>query len=373
MAYVVDFRSDTVTKPCADMRKAMFEAEVGDDVWGDDPTVKKLEETMAKMLKKDAALFVPSGTMSNLLAILAHCQGRGEEVLLGDQSHIMLYEQGGIAQFAGVNPRTLVNKPDGTFDLQDAKSKIRMEDIHYPRTRAICIENTHNAAGGKVVPIEFIQKVRELADSHSLQVHLDGARIMNAAVAMDVTPDTIAQYCDSVSVCLSKGLGAPVGSCLVGSKEFIKRAHRHRKALGGGMRQVGILAAAGLVALEKGIPRLKTDHENAKLLAQGVIDLKCPSVTCDLAATETNMVYLMMGEGVSAKLFYLLCGTVTEGEEQELGQGIQVQLCPVSDTCLRVAIHHHITAEHIAMALKKIAYVDKLFQSGEAAKHLPKN
>ncbi|XP_022103356.1 probable low-specificity L-threonine aldolase 1 isoform X2 [Acanthaster planci] len=345
MAYVVDFRSDTVTKPCADMRKAMFEAEVGDDVFNDDPTVK----------------------------MMAHCQGRGEEVLLGDQCHIMLYEQGGISQFAGVNPRTVVNKPDGTFDLHEAKSKIRMDNIHFPRTRLICIENTHNFAGGRVIPMAFIQKVKELADSHHLLVHLDGARLMNAVIATGTTPDAITKYCDSVSICLSKGLGAPVGSCLAGNKEFIKRARRHRKALGGGMRQAGVLAAAGLVALEKGIPRLKTDHENAKRLAQGIIDLKCSSVTCDLAATETNMVYLYMGEGVSVMSFYRLCDTVLEGEEEELGQAIKVRICPMSDRCIRAAIHHHITAEHVAMALKKIAFVDKLFQNGEVAKHLPKD
>ncbi|XP_033630265.1 L-allo-threonine aldolase-like [Asterias rubens] len=372
MVFVADYRSDTITKPCADMRKAMMEAEVGDDVFGDDPTVKKLEETVAAMLKKEASLFVPTGTMSNLIAVMAHCQGRGEEALLGDESHIMLYEQGGIAQFAGVNPRTVANKPDGTFDLEEAESKIRMEDIHFPRTRLICVENTHNQAGGKILPIEFLQKVRALADKHKLMAHLDGARLWNAVVAMETTPDTIAQYFDSISVCLSKGLGAPVGSCLVGSREFVERGRRHRKALGGGMRQSGILAAAGLVALEKGLPRLKIDHANAKLLAKGICDGKFSSYTCDVVSTETNMVYLMMSTGVSAMLVYKILDVVLEGEEEELGQGIQVRVCPINKACIRLAVNLHITPESIEMTLKKLAFVDRLIVSGEAANHLPK-
>ena len=272
---MIDLRSDTVTKPTNKMREAMASAVVGDDVVGEDPTTKELEDRIARLFQKESGLFFPSGTMSNLSAILSWCNNRGSEIIVGDKSHIFLFEQSGAAQFGGISPRTVPNLPDGTMSLEDIRLAIRDEDIHEPTTKLICIENTHNVCGGKVIPISFLQELKVLADSQNIPIHLDGARIWNAAIASNQPLYEIGQYVDSISVCLSKGLGSPVGSVLVGTNPFITKARRIRKALGGGMRQSGILASAGLVSLDdyETTEFMQHDHRNTQILADKMREL----------------------------------------------------------------------------------------------------
>uniref|UniRef100_A0A453CPY8 Aromatic amino acid beta-eliminating lyase/threonine aldolase domain-containing protein n=1 Tax=Aegilops tauschii subsp. strangulata TaxID=200361 RepID=A0A453CPY8_AEGTS len=268
---VVDLRSDTVTKPSEAMRAAMAAAEVDDDVLGADPTAQRLEAEMARVTGKEAALFVPSGTMGNLVSVLTQCDTRGSEVILGDSSHIHMCENGGISTIGGVHPRTVRNNPDGTMDIDMIVAAIRHHvgagALHYPTTRLICLENTHGRSGGKCLSVEYIDKVGQVAQSHGLKLHIDGARIFNASVALGVPVDKLVRAADSVSVCLSKGLGAPVGSVIVGSKAFIEKARILRKTLGGGMRQVGVLCAAAYVAVRDNIGKLADDHRKAKVLA----------------------------------------------------------------------------------------------------------
>ena len=284
----IDLRSDTVTQPTLEMREAMYRAEVGDDVFGDDPTVNRLEELAAAKLGKPAAVFVASGTMGNLSSLLTHCR-RGEEVIVGDQAHIFRYEAGGSSALGGIAQFQIPNQPDGTLSLDRVEAAIRGGDQHEARTKLIALENTHNRCGGTVLPLAYVTQVRELADRYDLKVHLDGARVFNASVALGVDVKSIAQYADSVTFCLSKGLGAPVGSVICGGAEFIAQARRYRKMLGGGMRQAGIIAAAGIVALEKMIDRLADDHANARRLAEGLADT--PGVTLDLDRVQTNIIY----------------------------------------------------------------------------------
>jgi threonine aldolase len=270
---VIDLRSDTVTHPTPEMRRAMFEAEVGDDVYGEDPTVNSLEAMAARMIGKEAALFVTSGTQGNLTAVLTHTH-HGEEIIVGDEAHILWYEVGGGATLGGVILRTVPNDGRGRLNLDDIDRAIRSKDIHYPQTTLICLENTHNRCGGTVLTVEYTDEVCNLAHRRGLKVHLDGARIFNAAVALGVPACALAQNVDSVAVCLSKGLSAPVGSLLCGSQDFVKRARKFRKMLGGGMRQAGVIAAAGIVALETMVDRLAEDHANARRLAQGLAGIK---------------------------------------------------------------------------------------------------
>lgn len=279
-----DFRSDTVTRPSADMRAAMAAAEVGDDVFGDDPTVKRLEACAAEVIGKEAALFVPSGTQSNLIALMTHCE-RGDEYLVGQQAHCYRWEAGGAAVLGSIQPQPLENAADGTLRLADIEAAIKPDDPHFARTRLLALENT---IGGKILPPDYVQAATALAKRHGLACHLDGARLFNAAVALGVPAAKLAQPFDTVSVCLSKGLGAPVGSLLVGSKAAIARARRLRKMLGGGMRQAGILAAAGLFALEHNVERLAQDHANARALAQGLAQLPGLSVI----EPDTNIVFV---------------------------------------------------------------------------------
>ena len=293
---MIDLRSDTVTHPTPAMREAMARAEVGDDVYGEDPTVNRLQEMAAEMLDKDAGLFVPSGTMGNLAAILAHC-GRGDEIILGHIAHTFLYEAGGIAALGGVHPRTVQNQPDGTLALDELRAAIRADDAHYPPTRLIALENTHNRCAGSVLTVEYGQAVRALAGEHGLKMHLDGARLFNAAVALSVPAKALAEPFDSVTFCLSKALCAPVGSVIVGSQEFIHRAHRARKQLGGGMRQAGVLAAAGIVALETMVDRLAEDHARAQLLASKLAEL--PGILLDSGMPQSNMVYISLTDEIS--------------------------------------------------------------------------
>ena len=292
---MIDLRSDTVTKPTPAMREAMARAEVGDDVYGEDPTVNRLQELAAEKMGKEAGLFVASGTMGNLTAVLAHC-GRGDEAILGSLAHTFLYEAGGMSALGGVHSRQIPNQPDGTLDLGAVEAAIRDPDAHFPVTRLICLENTHNRCGGVALTAEYTRAAGELAHGRGLALHLDGARIFNAAVSQGVEARELAAPADSVTFCLSKGLSAPVGSVLCGSKEFISRAHRIRKQLGGGMRQAGILAAAGILALEQMVDCLAEDHDRAKRLAQGLAAL--PGLVMDPGTPYTNMIFCSLAEGV---------------------------------------------------------------------------
>ncbi len=287
----IDLRSDTVTQPTEAMRQAMANAAVGDDVYGEDPTINKLQEIAAEKVGKEAGLFVPSGTMGNLAAILAHC-GRGDEVILGNKAHTFLYEAGGISALGGVHSCQLPNQSDGTLALQDIQTAIRSKDAHQPISRLVCLENTHNRCGGVALTADYTRAVGELAHQNGLSLHLDGARIFNAAAAQGVTVKELAEEADSVTFCLSKGLCAPVGSVLCGNKDFISRAHRIRKQLGGGMRQAGILAAAGVVALETMVDRLAEDHKRANYLARGLSFL--PWLMMDEGTPKTNMIFMSL-------------------------------------------------------------------------------
>lgn len=282
----IDLRSDTVTKPTPEMYEAMAKAPLGDDVYGDDPTVNRLEEMAAAMMGKEAALFVPTGTMGNLIAVLTHTQP-GQEMILGEKSHIFLYEVASVARVAGVQTRPLASARGQIFP-ECVEEAIRTENIHFPETGLIALENTHNMYGGAVIPIDYMKKISLLAKSRDLPVHLDGARIFNAAVALKTDVKNIVQHVDSVMFCLSKGLGAPVGSLLVGTRPFIDKARKHRKMLGGGMRQAGVLAACGIVALETMVNRLEEDHINARLLAEELV--KTGFFITQPEAVRTNIV-----------------------------------------------------------------------------------
>lgn len=280
----LDLRSDTVTRPSAAMRAAMNAADVGDDVYGDDPTVNRLQEYAADLFGYEAALFAPSGTQSNLLALLAHC-GRGDEYLVGQEAHTYKYEGGGAAVLGSIQPQPIVNQADGSLALADIAAYIKPDDIHFARTRLLALENT---IGGRVLPLDYLQQATTLAHERGLATHMDGARICNAAVKLGVSPRAAVAGFDSVSVCLSKGLGAPVGSILCGSKPLIKEATRWRKMLGGGMRQAGMIAAGGLYALEHNIARLAEDHDNAAYFAGELSKLKGIQVS----TPQTNIFYV---------------------------------------------------------------------------------
>ena len=340
---IIDLRSDTVTKPTPAMRRAMAEAEVGDDVLGDDPTVKRLEALAANRLGKEAGLFVPSGTMGNLVSMLVHC-GRGDEVILGDQAHIYVYEQGGSSAVGSIHPRPLPNLPDGTIDLAQMEAAIRGEDLHSPRTKLICLENTHNRCSGAVLPMSYWRPSVELARRRGLRVHLDGARIFNAAVALGVDVSQIAADCNSVSFCLSKGLAAPVGSVIVGSSDFVKEARRARKVLGGGMRQAGVIAAAGIVALTEMVDRLAEDHLHARRLAEGIAEL--PGITIDPAKVQTNIV-----------IFELDHPTLAPAQLAALLAERGVWLFAIGGKRLRAVTNYHITGDDVDRAVEAFAAI----------------
>ncbi|HFQ5440649.1 TPA: low-specificity L-threonine aldolase [Vibrio vulnificus] len=288
----MDFRSDTVTRPTPAMREAMANAIVGDDVYGDDPTVNELEAFAAKEAGFEAALFTTSGTQANLLGLMAHCE-RGDEYLCGQQAHNYRYEAGGAAVLGSIQPQPIENNPDGTLPFDKLAAAIKPDDSHFARTKLLSLENTIN---GKVLPLSYLQEARAFVDKHNLKLHLDGARVYNAATALDVPVKDIAQYFDSMTICLSKGLGAPVGSLLLGSKEYIAKARRLRKMVGGGMRQAGILAAAGKLALTEQVAQLKVDHANAKALAQGLSEL--PGVHVNPDFVQTNIVFAKLDDSV---------------------------------------------------------------------------
>lgn len=326
------------------MREAMNNAEVGDDVFQEDPTVNRLEELAAKKVRKEAALFVPSGTMGNLIAVLTHCQ-RGDEVILEIDSHIYYYEVGGMSALAGVIPRLIVGDK-GIPNPQDIKKALRDENLHYPNTTLICLENTHNRAGGTIAPPEVIEEICQLAHQRKILVHLDGARIFNAAVALDIEPALLTKNVDSVMFCLSKGLSAPVGSILAGSKDFIQRARKNRKMLGGGMRQAGILAAAGIIALEHMMERLKEDHKNARILGEGLANVS--GIKVDLETIQTNMVYFDLQES----------GMDTYQFLPKLAK-YNILGLPRPPTKVRLVTHYGISEEDIYATIKAIKEIVK--------------
>ncbi|HIC88770.1 MAG TPA: low-specificity L-threonine aldolase [Anaerolineae bacterium] len=341
--HVVDLRSDTITRPTPAMRRAMAEAEVGDDVFGEDPTVNRLEAMAAEQLGKEAGLFVASGTMGNLVSLMTHC-GRGDEVILGHLSHTFHFEQGGAAAVGGIHSYPVRNLPDGRLDLDEVEAAIRPDNVHFPRTKLISVENTHNRCGGAVLTPEYMHQVGQLARRHGIRVHVDGARIFNAAVALGVDVKELAADADSVTFCLSKGLAAPVGSVIVGSREFIAEARRNRKVLGGGMRQAGIIAAAGIVALNEMVDRLAEDHVNAQRLAEGIAEL--PGVVLDPSSVQTNIV-----------IFELHRDDLTPAELAQRLQVRGVRLLPIGGRRLRAVTNYHITRDDIDWALRVFADV----------------
>lgn len=343
--HVVDLRSDTVTLPSDEMREAMAQAELGDDVFGEDPTVNRLERMAAERVGKEAGLFVASGTMGNLTSILTHCR-RGEEVILGDQSHTFIYEGGGIAALGGIHPHTIPNQPDGTLRLEDIEAAIRPDNVHFPRTRLICLENTHNRCCGVPLTPQYTGAVADLARRRGLGIHLDGARLFNAAVALGVNVKELAASVDSLSICLSKGLAAPVGSVICGSKAFIAEARRVRKVLGGGMRQAGVLAAAGIVALEKMVDRLREDHDNARRLAEGIAGIE--GLAIDPANVHTDIVYFdVVGTDLAADT--LIKRLSDRG----------VRMLSVGPKRIRAVTHYGITADDIERTIGVLEEVAK--------------
>jgi threonine aldolase len=340
---MIDLRSDTVTLPTPAMRKAMAEAEVGDDVYGEDSTVNRLQAMAAERLGKEDGLFVASGTMANLVSLLAHC-GRGDEVILGNKSHSFLYEAGGSASLGGIHHYAIPNQPDGTLRLADIEAAIRPDNVHFPRTRLVCLENTHNRCGGVVLTPEYTAAVCELAHHYGLRVYVDGARIFNAAVALGVDVRALTRQVDSVGFCLSKGLSAPVGSVLCGDAAFIAEARRWRKAVGGGMRQCGVLAAAGIVALEEMVDRLAEDHANARRLAEGIAGL--PGIAIDPQTVQTDIViFQVTSERISAAQL------VTALRERG------IQMSAFGPTQIRAVTHYGIQAADIettVAAMKEI-------------------
>ena len=333
----IDLRSDTVTLPSPAMREAIYKAELGDDVFGEDSTVNRLEQMAAERMGKEAALLVVSGTMGNLVCVLTHCR-RGDEVILGDMSHTFLYEAGGMSALGAVHPHTIPNQPDGTLLLNEIAAAIRPDNVHFPRTRLICLENTHNRCAGSPLTVEYTNAVAALAKKHSLLLHLDGARIFNAAVALGVDAKELARGANSVTFCLSKGLAAPVGSLVCGSAEFIAEARRTRKVLGGGMRQAGIIAAAGITALEQMVDRLADDHENARRLAQGIANIDALSINVE--SVRTDIVY-----------FEVACERITAEKLVRELEKRGVRILHIGPARLRAVTHYGITADDVDAAL----------------------
>ena len=333
---VIDLRSDTVTHPTPAMREAMAQAVVGDDVFGEDPTVQRLEAMAAELMGKEAALFVASGTMGNLTCLLAHCQ-RGDEAIVGSEAHVLHYEVGGAAGLGGIQLRPVPNDARGLLDIEAVEATMRGQNIHFPRTALVCLENTHNRCGGGVITPEETAEVVELARRYGAAVHLDGARIFNAAVALGVPAAQLAVEVDSVTFCLSKGLAAPVGSLVCGSGDFVARARKARKMLGGGMRQVGVIAAAGIIALETMIDRLAEDHEHARLLAHGLAQVS--GVRIDATSVQTNIVVLNVDDGAAF-----------QRRLQELG----VLTTAFGPSRVRMVTHYGIMRQDIEEALERL-------------------
>ncbi len=340
----VDLRSDTVTQPTPAMRDAMARAKVGDDVFGEDPTINQLEDLAASMTGKEAGLFMPSGTMSNLAAILAQCE-RGDEVILGDKAHTVLFEAGGISALGGIHSRQVPNQADGTLDLQDIVAVIRSDDIHFPITRLISLENTHNRCGGTVLSAAYTQSVGNLAHERGIKLHIDGARLFNAAIAQGVSAAELAAPADSVCICLSKGLCAPVGSVVCGSANFIRLARRIRKQLGGGMRQAGVLAAAGIVALETMVDRLAEDHLRARRLARGLGGIN--GLMLDPGTPHTNMIFCALTDQVPFN--------AKETAARLMEKGVKVSV--VAERRFRLVLHYWIDDTGVERAIQAFGEV----------------
>ena len=339
----IDLRSDTVTHPTRAMRQAMAQAEVGDDVFGEDPNVNQLELAAAEKLGKEAALYVPSGTMANLISVLSHCQ-RGDEVILGDQSHIFLNEVGGLSALAGAHPRILKNNPDGTLPLDALEKAIRHEEIHYPSTRLIALENTHNYCMGSPLTPDYMDRVGKIAQNHNLSIHLDGARVFNAAVALKVDVKRLTARVDSVMFCLSKGLSAPVGSLLCGTAEFILKARKMRKMVGGGMRQAGHLAAAGRIALEELVDRLQEDHQRTQTLARALAGMQAIEIDPDLV--RTNILF-----------FKLKTDAIRPEEFLQRLTDHHILILMIDPEVFRIVLHREIDDGQVATVLKVISDV----------------
>uniref|UniRef100_A0A2S2QXR1 Low specificity L-threonine aldolase n=1 Tax=Sipha flava TaxID=143950 RepID=A0A2S2QXR1_9HEMI len=352
---VIDLRSDTVTLPDVHMRQAMFDAEVGDDGYGEDPTVNLLEEKTSNLFEKEAALFLPSGLMGNLIAMMVHSNQRGSEVIVGHKSHILLWEQGGASQIAGLQLREVKNLVDGTLDMTDLRGKLRPEcpDPHEPFTSLVCIENTHNYCGGSALPIEWIDKLGKFLKERNIPLHLDGARVFNAAVSLGVPVSRIVKHCDSVTFCLSKGLGAPIGSVLVGSNTFIEKARRVRKVLGGAMRQAGIVAAAGVYALDNCVERLADDHSNVKKIAHAIQQTGSPFVTVNPNSLDTNILLVnITSPNFDAKDFASeLFKVDTDAHDTILNKirSTTVRISQINDTAVRIVLHKNITQNDVAL------------------------
>uniref|UniRef100_A0A2S2P3L6 L-allo-threonine aldolase n=1 Tax=Schizaphis graminum TaxID=13262 RepID=A0A2S2P3L6_SCHGA len=360
---VIDLISDTVTKPDIHMRQAMFEAEVGDDGYQEDPTVRLLEEKSSTLFEKEAALFVPSGLMGNLVAMMAHIKDqRGCEVIVGDKSHILLWEQSGAAQFAGLQMREVRNLPDGSLDMSELREKCRPTNPYdyESYTSLICIENTHNYLGGVVVPIEWLDQLGKFVKERNIPLHMDGARIFNAAVHLGVPVSRIAEHCDSVTFCLSKGLGAPIGAVLLGNKMFIEKCRRIRKSLGGSMRQAGIVAAAGVYALDNCVERLAVDHWHAKKIGKAIHQMASPDVIVNLEKVDTNIVIVKLNDmKINSPDFYeMLLKVDNEGDDipNEINS-TSVRISYLYKGCVRFVLHKDISEEDVDMAIEKIKYV----------------
>jgi len=335
----IDLRSDTVTQPTEQMRKTMAQAELGDDVYGEDPTINRLQALAAEMLGKEEGLFVPSGTMGNLLAVLTYC-GRGDEVIMGDCAHTFVYEGGGISALGGVHPHTVPNQKDGTLLIDDIRQAIRVVDDHFPPSRLLILENTQNKCGGMSITRDYMISAARIAHDAGLMVHLDGARLFNAAVDLGLPASQLVDMVNSVTVCLSKGLCAPVGSVLCGTEAFITQARRIRKQLGGGMRQAGVLAAAGIVALEEMVDRLDEDHQHARLLGEGLKSLE--GVRLDKGSPNTNMVYVELDPSLN------LTAEKMQGRLRE--KGILVGI--TGPRHFRLVCHYWIRDHHIPLILR---------------------
>jgi threonine aldolase len=335
---MIDLRSDTVTKPTKQMREAMFNADVGDDVYGEDPTINQLEELAAEMLGKEAALFVTSGTQGNQLAVLAYCSP-GDEIIVEAESHIFFYEGGAISALAGVQPRA-VKGNKGEMNPSDVKAAIRSQDIHFPDTSLICLENTHNRSGGSIVSIENMKAIYDVAQTASIPVHMDGARLFNAAVASNKKVSDFTQYCDSVQICLSKGLGSPVGSILAGNKHMIQKARKWRKRLGGGLRQAGILGASGILSLTEMVDRLHEDHQKAQRFADAIRNMENLSLMND---PHTNIVVVNIEKTKMSNEQFLEQLKASEVLAVSFGEGL-----------IRFTTHYDVNENEIDMAIDAI-------------------
>jgi threonine aldolase len=340
MMRTVDLRSDTVTLPSEEMLDAMRSAPLGDDVFGEDPTINTLQKIAADLTGKEAALLVSSGTMGNLVCVLTHCR-RGEEAILGDKSHMFLNECGSMSSVGGVHPHTIPNQSDGTMLIEDIESAIRGVNDHWPRTRLVCLENTHNRCYGAPLTPDYMASVADLARKRGLKVHLDGARIFNAVVALGVDIKEFTRHVDSLSFCLSKGLSAPVGSVVCGDHDFIAEARRNRKLLGGGMRQAGIIAAPGIVALGRMVERLSEDHKNARRLAEGIA--RVPGLSIDMNTVHTNIVY-----------FDIDSGKITAEQLKKRLEEKGIMALPTGPTRFRMVTHYGVEANDIDLTVSAL-------------------